>query len=334
MTIREPDIAQCLRSTDALSVTDDDLERAWLRFRDGLERHQRMRRRSTVAAVLVVVLTVATALVAWSGRSDTKGLPALRPSTTAGVLPTVAPYAYVGEPTSIPTVGLTGFPPPGASPGSLEQASELGAFRVFDGRLPFRGSARLYADGRLIWYLFYGPGNQRSTGYVEQRLTPYGMQILASQPAGTSQDPWHLETWMPASGWADQTIRPYVPTRYGACAGPFSPNAPIEKREWGTPGTPIPREQLLALFPAEVADLLRGRDTLPPLGDAEDCLSLTTAEARVLDRALVGAGFEKDPVQNRYVLSYAKGIPGRADVLSVRLEPVMPDGTVGCSSCG
>ena len=334
MTIREPELAQALRSAAALPVTDDDLERARLRFREAFAHHQQVRRRATVAAVLVGVLTVATAVVVWSGRGDTKGLPALTPSTTVDVLPTVAPYAYGGEPTTIPTVGLTGFPPPGANPSSTHQASELGGFQVFDGRRPYRGSARLYADGRFIWYLFYGDGNQRSTGYLEQRLTPYGIQILVNQPAGTSQDPWNLEKWMPAAGWADKTIRPYVPTHYGACARPFNPSASVEKREWGMPGSPMPREQLLALFPAEVADLLRGHDVLPPLDDAEDCFSLTTTQARALDRALVEAGFEKDAVRNRYVPSYSKAIPGRADLLSVRLEPVMPDGSVGCSSCG
>ena len=84
-------------------------------------------------------------------------------------------------------------------------------------------------------------------------------------------------------------------------------------------------------FPPTVADLLQGRAVLPPLEDAEDCLSLTTAEARALDRALVAAGFDKN---DTYVLEYWTPIPGSAEVLSVRLEPVMPDGTVGCSSCG
>ena len=331
MTLREPDLVQALRSTAALPVTDDDLERARLRFRDGLEHHQQVQRRATVAAVLVAVLTVATALVVWSGRGDTKGLPALTPSTTVGVLPTVDPYAYGGEPATIPTAGLVGFPRPGASPSGLERASELGGFQVFGGRSPYRGSARLYADGRFVWYLFHGPGNTKSTGYIEQRLTPYGIQILVNQPAGTSQDPWNLEKWLPASAWADKRLRPYVPTHYGACAKAGDPNAPIDEREWGTPGVPTPRQELLALFPPTVADLLQGREVLPPLEDAEDCLSLTTAEARALDRALVAAGFDKN---DTYVLEYWTPIPGSAEVLSVRLEPVMPDGTVGCSSCG
>lgn len=335
MTPQEPDLVQALRSIAALPVTDDDVERARRRFRDGLAHHQQTRRRATVAAVLVALLTVATALVALSGRDDTKSLPALTPSTTVGViptvLPTVSPYAYGGEPTNVPTVGLTGFPPQGTTPSSTQQASELGGFQVFDGGRPYRGSARLYADGRFVWYLFYGPGNTKSTGYIEQRLTPYGVQILVNQPAGTSQDPWNLEKWLPASAWADGTMRPYVPTHYGACAKAGDPNAPIDERVWGTPGVPMPRLDLLALFPPTVADLLQGREVLPPLEDAEDCLRLTTAEARVLDRALVDAGFDKN---DTYVLEYWTPIPGRAEVLSVRLEPVMPDGTVGCSSCG
>ena len=334
MTVREPELVEALRSTAALSVTPNDLERARERFLDGVEHRQHMRRGAIVAAVLVAVVTVATALVALSGRSDTKGLPAVTPSTTVGDLPTVDPNAYGGEPDALPTVGFIGFPPPGAVPSRPERAAELGGFVVFDGRLPFRGSARLYDDGRFIWYLFHGPRNERSTGYLEQRLTPYGIQILVSQREGTSQDPWNLEKWMPASAWADKTLRPYVPSRYGACAGPFNPDAPIGERIWGTPGTPMSRNELLALFPMAVADLLRGHDAVPPLDDAEDCLSLTTAEARALDQALVVAGFEKDPMQNRYVLTYAKPIPGTSKQLAVRLEPVMPDGSVGCSSCG
>ena len=71
MTVREPDLVQALRSSAALSVTPDDLQRARERFLDGVARRQHRRRGAIGAAVLVAVLTVATALVALSGRSDT-----------------------------------------------------------------------------------------------------------------------------------------------------------------------------------------------------------------------------------------------------------------------
>jgi hypothetical protein len=113
------------------------------------------------------------------------------------------------------------------------------------------------------------------------------------------------------------------------------PNGPIEERVWGSPGTPSRRSQVLALLPAAADDLLRGKAAVPPLDDAEDCLALTTEEARLLDRALADAGVEQDEQQNAYVLEYHLDVPGQdGDLLAIRFEPIYPDGSIGCSSCG
>ena len=62
---------------------------------------------------------------------------------------------------------------------------------------------------------------------------------------------------------------------------------------------------------------------------------MTTAEARQLHEALLAGGFAQDPAENRFILHYKKRIQGSTtDILMGRLEPVLPDGSVGCSVCG
>lgn len=336
MTIDERELSQSLHRYAHLEITDAALEHARESLHARLERRRDARRHAIVAAALVVVLTAGIGIYAWSLRGDTRSLaPVGRPPTTVSS-PVITPSrGFFGPPDVIPRAGFIGFPPVGATPSTPERGTLVDSYALFAGALPWRGGVRLYADGRLIWYLFHGVTNSQSTGYLEQRLTPAGVELVRSQPDGAAKDPWHLEQWLPASAWADRTIRAYVPTRYAACAGSSNPNAPIEERVWGTPGTTMPRGQLLAMFPPRVADLLRDRVAVPPLDDSEDCLGLSTAEARLLHQALLDGGLVQDPRQNEYVLQYEKAIPGPpGELLTVRLEPVFPDGTVGCSSCG
>ena len=120
--------------------------------------------------------------------------------------------------------------------------------------MPPLGELRVLADGRLIWQKFEDlpeGANSLSTGLLEQRLTPEGVELMRAEayaafrsgdvrrcgpgaytlfyvPAGGGgfegntisadnehlarvMDPW---SWLPATAWEDRQIRAYVPTRY------------------------------------------------------------------------------------------------------------------------
>jgi hypothetical protein len=84
--------------------------------------------------------------------------------------------------------GFIGLPPQGATPSS----SESGELEIFywvgdpEGNLG-RSRAWVYADGRLLWLRggtdlnLTGAANRFSTGFLEQRLTPEGVELLRSE---------------------------------------------------------------------------------------------------------------------------------------------------------
>jgi hypothetical protein len=94
-------------------------------------------------------------------------------------------------------------------------------------------------------------------------------------------------SWLPASAWVDQELRPYVPTRYSVCYD-TDPGAGLDR--------------VLASLPQEAEDLLRtwGRtlERLPaPLGHGNGldiwCSDVTTEEARDLAAILDVAGLDR-----------------------------------------
>jgi hypothetical protein len=96
---------------------------------------------------------------------------------------------------------------------------------------------------------------------------------------------------------------------------------------------------MLDSLPPAAADLLRERSPVPATAydGTLNCLGLDLADARRLDAALREAGFEQDEWRNRYILQYylmldrPEGGPWN---LEVWFEPILPDGTITCSSCG
>jgi hypothetical protein len=164
-----------------------------------------------------------------------------------------------------------------------------------------------------------------STGWLERRLTPEGVELLRARKL-QSGDLLVPPEWLPASAWEDQTIRAFVPFRYAACLGANVPDHPIE--------------QLLALLPAPAADLLRGRQTVPHnvpnlLGPA-GCLALTTEDARLLASTLSDAGLEHDEEhEGRYAYFVDGDVSAQGgEGLAVYFEPVFPDGATSCTECG
>jgi hypothetical protein len=200
---------------------------------------------------------------------------------------------------------------------------------VNGGNVPYVGMARLYADGRLIWNYYFGEGNSRSTGHIEQRLTPEGVELVRGLDDLAEKDPLRLGESLPSTAWEERTIRPYVPARYGAClvvidgAG-YNPVLALTEK--------------LGMLPPEVSGLLRDREPVPvgddSYDDSFDCLGLTTADARRLDEVLRDSGFAQDEQRNRYLLEYHLGDGPGSMTISIWFEPVFPDGSIGCSDCG
>jgi hypothetical protein len=141
---------------------DLQLERI-LRRRDRKRRNQRI-----AAGVVGIAIFVAAVWIVTSGG------PFDRAQTPATPGPTV--------PSPSTRVGFIGVPPEGARPSTPERGELVLSYWSS----PFR--MWVYADGRVIWVRHgdfpYG-ANDRSTGYLEQRLTPEGTELLRSEVIAT-----------------------------------------------------------------------------------------------------------------------------------------------------
>ena len=136
---------------------------------------------------------------------------------------------------------------------------------------------RLYADGRLIWAVQIqsdeGEGEPQVSQWIEQRLTPEGVELLRSGAVelGRAAKPGRF---LPASAWEDPELRSYVPSTYAVCAG------------------------ALASLPDPAADLLRSTERIPASTsryvEGAECFELTIDDARALAEILGDAGFD-DP---------------------------------------
>src|SRR5215211_4532921 len=125
-------------------------------------------------------------------------------------------------PSAVNRVGFIGLPPRGAEP-STPRRGELLAF--WWGSVPGDwGKSRfwVFADGRLISLReadIPEGANSSSTGFLEQRITPEGVELLRSAVVGS--DPprvtWDVMSELPRRAWADRTIRAYVPSRFAVC---------------------------------------------------------------------------------------------------------------------
>ena len=149
-----------------------------LPFERVLHRRDRKRRNQRIAAGMVgfAVFLAAIALVALSpiDRTVTPGGGG-EPQPTGPPETTVAPEAG----------GIVGLPTPGATP----SAPEHGRLVLYlEGGGPFT-AVWVYADGRLIWgdvgNLPAGTPTEGATGFVEQHLTPAGVEFLRTQVIST-----------------------------------------------------------------------------------------------------------------------------------------------------
>jgi hypothetical protein len=304
----------------------------------------------------------------------------------AVLVPAVAAAAYGAVRVLFLDKGFIGLPPVGATP-STPESGELEVFYWVsspqlrrpptwsgDGNVG-RSRAWVYADGRLIWLreaTVPEGANRWTTGFLEQRLTPEGVERLRSEvishavacrtntggcgarvrvrdgnsliPVRWARNLGHrdlvrLETrlsdpssWLPASAWEDRKISPYVPSRFAACYTQVAHESSNQAR-------------ILTRLPSTAQDLLRAKDTKRVTqfyGDKPGsfnlnyhwCSDLTTDEARVLSTALDDAGVARE---DRLWLAYS--IPASrerlvAGTILIYFEPYLPHGEWTCSPCG
>jgi hypothetical protein len=253
---------------------------------------------------------------------------------TAATIATAKPKIPVA-PTLSPSLfhGLIGLPPEGAEPSAPETGELVETFPAAGGAPPYQGAARLYADGRLIWNRYFsGPDgpNSLTTGYLEQRLTPVGVELVKRETSLYRKAPLGLLAWLPLDAWEARRPVPYVPSGYGICLYAEDP------RPGRAPdGVTTEPAHLIEMLPASISSLLAGRDYVSPIEWDQECIAQPTDEARVLERVLREAGYEQNPFISHFMVQYSVPVPGAYGLqISLMFEPRFPDGSIGCSACG
>ncbi|MGH2635343.1 MAG: hypothetical protein ACRDHU_04270 [Actinomycetota bacterium] len=280
------------------------------------------------AVVVAAVWVVATrALPAPAPRSPT---PPPRPTPAATAAPTAS-----FESGASARIGFVGLPPEGATPSAPRNGRLVLSY--FGRQFTHWYQVWVYADGRLIWQregdLREG-ANAYATGYLEQRLSSEGVQLLRRR--GSAEEalfgfPWrppYPASWLPQRAWDNSTIRAYVPSRYAICYQGLL--------------RPIERSEILAGLPAPAGRLLRGGNFDPSSvegwrrGFGGGCSGVSTGDARRLARILEGAGYGQDrDFQKAYMLTYyLTSLRSIRKETVIRFEPILPHGEVGCTSCG
>jgi hypothetical protein len=134
----------------------------------------------------------------WRGGRRRKLVVAL---AVAVLVPAVGAAAYGTARVLFLGQGFVGLPPVGATPSAPKSGELVLSFRGRSATLPLRGtmypgghrggpmtSIFVYADGRLIWVREGGApagANEHTSGFLEQLLTPEGVELLRSEVIST-----------------------------------------------------------------------------------------------------------------------------------------------------
>ena len=268
--------------------------------------------------------------------------------------------------------GFIGVPPEGATP-SAPESGDLDIFYFGD-----EGSYTwVYADGRLIsWRAADVPegANEIFSGYLEQRLTPEGVELLRSEILSVGDDnladgsaPWFTyrapgEAAVPPQCCVilardgDRRLRVTRASdmeRLGArLADPalWLPASAWENRDvrgyvaskyavcWsGTPQQKIEPSRILDLLPAPAAAMLRSRDLSIELGPPETSHEINCADMATEQARALDKALRVgglEPAASASSLTYALEAPGGVPA-SIWFEPYLPHGEVRwCSACG
>jgi hypothetical protein len=319
------------------------------------------------AACLAVVAIAATLAI----RSGSAG-----GAQSAGPVPTLAPASK--------RVGFIGLPPEGATP-STPKSREL--VISFMGSVPSKvswadrewgvGRAWVYADGRLIWWregdLPMG-ANHGSTGYLEQRLTPEGVELLRSEIMSTGVfGHAHPPLGSKGAGYAWVQVRDgdrflsvdrasaRDTRKLGALFG--DPESWLPASAWddreirgyvpssyavctGGPTQLVKPSRILTLLPESAQDVLRAGDKTRKEMLVSEPGEEGSPEVHVVypdcydvptekARALVEALDDAGLKRDgAYLLAYRLDASGPKRRHDVSFEPYLPHGESTCSPCG
>jgi hypothetical protein len=193
---------------------------------------------------------------------------------------------------------------------------------------------RALASGRVIWgeadvlvsdrlvHVEWGPGADpdspsRVIATLEQETALERLDAILAHPT----------QGLPASAWADEQVRAYVPSTFAVCWEGWPAKASDPQSE---------PSDILSLLPPAARDVLAGKETTRHTGKwgvaggpyyphVDECATVTTAEARSLAQSLDDAGIERtDPTAG---LQYSLDIPGQiGEAALITFEPFLPDG--------
>jgi hypothetical protein len=215
--------------------------------------------------------------------------------------------------------GFIGLPPLGARASTPKR----GDLVMSDTDIHPWFSVNVYTDGRLIWAR-EGPlpegANETETGWLEQRLTPEGVELLRSGTVPLEGQYAYPGSQLPAGAWEDPVIRAYVPSRYAACYWYRGPRSPAQ---W-TLFSLLPHPAQILLGRAQrTYDFDLGAGASP---QRMRCHDVMTRKARELDDILHRAEVERTGTWQNWI-EYGLDAPepiGGAVVIWV--IPLLPHG--------
>ena len=236
----------------------------------------------------------------WPSRSGKSGRRRLLVLAAAALVVVVLTASALAVRAYIVDKGFIGLPPQGATP-STPESGELEIFIwVGDpGRNLGRSRAWVYADGRLLWLRggsdlnLTAGANRFSSGFLEQRLSPEGLELLRSEILSTG-----------AFGHEPPPPPPPYPCPKGESSGKYgcaSPQAPLGSEPFQVP----------FWITIEVRDVGR-------LVSVDRASDLERLEARLTDPAswLPASAWEdretRAYVPSRYAVCYGTSPPTRA----------------------
>ncbi len=288
-----------------------------------------------------------------------------RPTTVRPTPPAPSPADVDAAVASdVTRVGFIGLPPRGARPSTPETGELVLTFSGWPTATGFLHRVWVYADGRLIW-LRHGDlpegANQHLSGFLEQRLTPEGVERFRSEvvttglldedrsSGGGEPVPWYIDVEVRSDG---RLVRVERTTEIGALIARFVDPAswlPAGAWEDRTIRAYVPSRHAVCIqtatsgaieptvvstvLPASIEGSLRAReverlpDELAP-GDARvlRCSVVTTEEARGISEALEDAGFERDGTE-AHRLTYRRSLSQPIGTsVSIWFEPYLPHG--------
>lgn len=282
-------------------------------------RRARRRRAAGAGAAVAVVLAVSGPVIAtqlWSADPD-RPVPVGTPSPPGSTAPMCLPKGQV------PTLPLTD---PSRRDGArcrlvlAYYAHPMDYPGTIDAGLP--AMAWLFSDGRFI--TAHDPGRRAGPrGFLEQRLTPWGVERVRTDFLAARGDPEELadllfDLSLPAQAWQREQPEPYQPSWYLACYG----------GRW----EPLDRSTVLGLLPAPARDVLRSQETKAntveweePLGTTgtttEYCTILPASDFQIVIDAI-------DPDGDGYDLGSIGGIEAKIEfgVILPNNESVLAEG--------